>query len=258
MTITLSSARRHLRVALAVFAVGGGLVCLGAPSSALAGTTIGQTFVPDSGYGTGVYLQSVTPAEQYSAPSSGVITSWSFRADPTVSAFIKLKVARSAGGDDFTIVGESPIKNPVLDTLNTYAVRIPVKAGDFLGLYNDTNNAVLSRDQLGYGYHFSAPGDLPPSASPVTLLGPFGPPTGVQFDVSAVLEADCDGDKFGDETQDADTSSCNPPAPPPAAPPASTTSAPTGQRAAAKKHCKKKPKGPKRAKCLKKAKKLPV
>jgi NHL repeat len=46
---------------------------------------------------------------------------------------------------------------------------------------------------------------------------------------------------------------------PPVTPPATPTTAPTGQRAAAVKKCKKKfPKGPKRTKCIKKAKRLPV
>jgi tripartite motif-containing protein 71 len=55
-----------------------------------------------------------------------------------------------------------------------------------------------------------------------------------------------------------------PPEAPPATPPAATTSptgtsAVTGRRAAAKRRCKKKfPKGPRRTKCLKKAKRLPV
>ncbi len=43
-----------------------------------------------------------------------------------------------------------------------------------------------------------------------------------------------------------------------AAPTPSSTPAPTGERARALKRCKKKPKGPKRAKCIKKAKRLPV
>jgi hypothetical protein len=255
MTITLSSTRRRLRVALAVFAVGGGLVCLGAPSSALAATQIGQTFVPDSGYGAGTYLQSVTPAGEYSAPSAGVITSWSYRAGSSPALILKLKVARSAGGDDITIVGESVSKSPVLDQLNTYTdVRIPVQSGDFIGLYNDTLNGLLSRDTAGYGTH-SLVGEDPLPGDTDTYFGPSPLP---QLDVSAKVEADCDGDHFGDETQDPDTSSCNP-ATPPAPPPAGTASAPTGQRAAAKKRCKKKfEKGPKRAKCLKKAKKLPV
>jgi tripartite motif-containing protein 71 len=47
--------------------------------------------------------------------------------------------------------------------------------------------------------------------------------------------------------------------PPVISPPAATTAAPTGQRAAAIKKCKKKfPKGPKRKKCVRKAKRLPV
>jgi len=249
MKITLSSTRRRSRVAVAVFAVGAGLVCLSAPSSALAATQIGQTFVPDSGYGAGTYLQSVTPAGEYSAPSAGVITSWSYQAGSSPALILKLKVARSAGGDDITIVGESVSKAPVLDQLNTYTdVRIPVQSGDFIGLYNDTLNGLLSRDTSGYATH-SLVGADPAPGDTDTYFGPSPLP---QLDVSAKVEADCDGDHFGDETQDPDTSSC---LPPPSTTPAST---PTGQRAAAKKRCKKKPKGPRRAKCLKKAKKLPV
>ena len=165
-------------------------------------------------------------------------------------------VARSAGGNDFTIVGSSPVKSPALGQLNTYNdVRIPVHAGDVIGLYNNSVGGLLSRDTAGYAYHLLLAADPSPSDTD-TYIAPAPVSPGPQLDVSAVLEADCDGDKFGDETQDADTSSCNPPAPTP--PTTTTASAATGQRAAAKKHCKKKPKGPKRAKCLKKAKKLPV
>jgi hypothetical protein len=254
MRIRLSPTRRRLRVAVAVVAVGAGFACLSAPSSALAGTTIGETFVPDTGYGAGTYLQSVTPAGQYSAPSAGVITSWSYQAGSSPALILKLKVARSAGGDDITIVGESVSKAPILDQLNTYTdVRIPVQSGDFIGLYNDTLNGLLSRDTSGYATH-SLVGQDPAPGDTDTYFGPTPLP---QLDVSAKVEPDCDGDQFGDETQDPDTSSC--PSPPGTAP-ASTPTAPTptGQRAAAKKRCKKKPKGPRRAKCLKKAKKLPV
>jgi hypothetical protein len=255
MNITLRWSRRRLHVALAVFAVSGGLVSLSAASSALASTQIGQTFVPTDGYGEETVLQTVTPAGEYSAPSSGVITSWSHRAGGT-ALLIKLKVARSAGGNDFTIVGSSPVKSPALSQLNTYTdVRIPVQAGDVIGLYNNSAGGLLSRDTAGYAYHLLLGVDPSPSDTN-TYIAPAPGSPGPQLDVSAVLEADCDGDKFGDETQDPDTSSCNPPAPAP--PSATTASTPTGQRAAAKKHCKKKPKGPKRAKCLKKAKKLPA
>jgi len=253
MTNTLRLADRHLRLAFAVLALSAGLIGFSMAPSALASTQIGATFVPDTGWAAGTYLQSVTPAEEYSAPSSGVITSWSYQAGSSPALFIKLKVARSAGSNDFTIVGESVLKAPVLDQLNTYAVRIPVHSGDLLGLYSGTLNGLLSRDMSGYGYHDVTTTDVPPSNTPSTFDGPF---VGSQFDVSAVLEADCDGDGLGDETQDPDTSSCHPPAPPPAT---NTSSAPTGERAAAKKHCKKKfAAGPKRKKCIKKANLLPV
>ncbi|MDX6605482.1 MAG: hypothetical protein QOD14_22 [Solirubrobacterales bacterium] len=246
MTGTSRPAHRRLRGAVALLAISAGLVSLSSVSSALASTQIGATFVPVDGYGAGTYLQSVTPAGQYSAPTSGVITSWSYQADSTHALAIKLKVARSAGGNDFTIVGESALKNPVLNVLNTYNVKIPVHAGDFLGLYNDASNGYLSRTTAGYGYHSLLSTDAPPGDTS-TYIDSASADT--QFDVSAALEPDCDGDGLGDETQDPDTSSCHPP----------PASAPTGQRAAAKKHCKKKfPKGPKRAKCIKKAKRLPV
>jgi hypothetical protein len=256
MTSTFRPVRRRSKVAVAALAVSGVLVGLSA-SSALASTQIGQTFTPDGldGSDTTTFLQSVTPAGEYTAPSSGVITSWSFRNGGSAIA-IKLKVARSAGGDAFTIIGSSPLKNAPLNKLTTYTdVRIPVHAGDILGLYNATSGGFLTREVAGYGYHVLVPGADPPLSDTRTYIS--SPTADIQLDVSAKLEADCDGDGLGDETQDPDASSCNPPAPPP--PSATTASTPTGQRAAAKKRCKKKfEKGPKRAKCLKKAKKLPV
>src|SRR4051812_24127212 len=137
MTNTLRLAERRLLLGFAFLALSAGLISFSMAPSALASTQIGQTFVPDSGYGAGTYLQSVTPAGEYSAPSAGVITSWSYQAGGSPALIIKLKVARSAGGDDITIVGESASKSPVLDALNTYTdVRIPVQSGDFIGLYN--------------------------------------------------------------------------------------------------------------------------
>jgi hypothetical protein len=249
MTGTSRPAHRRLRGAVALLAISAGLVSLSSASSALASTQIGQTFTPDGidGFGTGAFLQSVTPAGEYTAPSSGVITSWSFRNGGSPIA-VKLKVARSAGGDDFTIIGSSPLKSPVVNQLNTYTdVRVPVQAGDILGLYNATSGGLLTREVAGYGYHYLFGGADPPVSDTSTYTS--NPTAGIQFDVSATLEPDCDGDGLGDETQDPDTSSCKPASAP----------APTGQRAAAKKHCKKKfPKGPKRTKCIKKAKRLPA
>src|SRR6266511_3420090 len=74
-----------------------------------AATQIGQTFAPVTSCGAAsTYLQTTSPGGQYAAPSPGVITAWSFQANATPPTQIKLKVARPAGGNLYTTVGESP------------------------------------------------------------------------------------------------------------------------------------------------------
>jgi hypothetical protein len=183
-----------------------GLVGLAIPASAGAATQIGETF-PPSNASCGLdatLLQVGSPGNQYAAPEPGVITSWSFGASGAlVPTGVKLKVGRAAGGNDFTIVGESPPKNPVANSLNTYTdVRIPVQPGDVLGYFTETNGT-CGRTIPGYLFRTRG-GDQPPG----TTL-PYGiEQSNFQINFSATLEPDCDNDGFGDETQDGDVSSC--------------------------------------------------
>ena len=103
------------------------------------------------------------------------------------------------------------------------------------------------REHQGWGHRRDRGGTDPPPSNTSTYDA-TALTSNAQFDVSATLEADCDGDGLGDETQDPDTSSCKPP---------STTAVATGQRAAALKKCKKKH-GQARKKCRKKASRLPA
>jgi hypothetical protein len=225
--------------------VGAAGIALAAPGGASAATTLGQTFVPTNDFSDGwTGLQAESPADQYAAPSPGVITSWSFEASAgSVPQGLKLKVGRAGGGTDFTIVGESSPKNPTASQLNTYTdVSIPVQTGDVIGLYMGSLTADTYRNTAldsGFG-EVEQEGDFAPNTS-TTYEGPFN----IQLDVSAKLEPDCDHDGSGDESQDSDTSSCHP-------------AAVTGQRAAALKKCKKKKTKKARKKCRKKARKLPV
>lgn len=187
-----------------------GLGVLAMPASAGAATQIGQTFTPDAEFSAGFTgIQSGSPGGQYTVPSPGVITSWSFQASAAgVPQGLKLKVARAAGGANFTIVGESPPKNPVANTLNTYTdVRIPVQTGDLLGLFMGSLNANTFRFvDPGSGYlEHEKLGDFAPGTTTA-----YGGPFDLQLDVSATLEPDCDSDGAGDETQDPNVSSCHP------------------------------------------------
>jgi hypothetical protein len=188
--------------AVALFAV---------PSAA---TTIGQTFVPNpigpscsEGF---TRIQGTSPGGQYAAPSNGVITAWSFDAGPGPPR-LRFKVAHPEGGNTFTIVGESDLKTPTPNQLNTYTdVRVPVRTGDVIGFYL-ADTAPCFRDASGYQENIRF-GDVLPGAQ---ASFDADLPNDNQLDVSALLEPDCDKDGLGDETQDANLSTCAPGTVPP-------------------------------------------
>jgi hypothetical protein len=156
---------------------------------------IGETFSPSVPCGNnGVFLQTgSTPPGQYIVPSPGVLTSWSYQAAASAPQ-IKLKVGRPQGGAIFTIVGESDLKSPALNTVNVYPVRIAVASGDVIGIYTPTAG-LCGANPPGYS-GFAKLGDDPPGTT-----GTYSMTTG-KLDLAAVLESDTDNDGFGDETQD--------------------------------------------------------
>jgi len=140
------------------------------------------------------------------APSSGVITQLKVNFGPPVPFTIPttVKVLRSAGGDNYTVVGQAltqvgPGGQPVTNT------RLPVLAGDRLGLhgepftYEGTAIPGLSvycdiEDGSVLG---AATGNPGPGATAT-----FMPAVEARVPVVGVLEPDADGDGYGDETQD--------------------------------------------------------
>jgi hypothetical protein len=185
-----------------------GLIGLLGASSASAATQVGETFTPPTNCAPATWLQSGSPGGQYAAPFVGVLTSWSFQAGPTPPP-IKLKVARHTGGNSFTIVGESDRMTLASNLLNTYPVQIPVQAGDVLGFTNFAGRE-CARAAPGPGYSGHAiEADPAPGSTPAFE----GPIPGIQLDISATLEPDCDSDGFGDETQDGDLLACDTTAP---------------------------------------------
>ena len=181
------------------------------PSSASAATQIGSTFTPETICSLDrTRLQSQSPGAQYAAPSAGVITGWSFEAG-TSPPQVKFKVGRPAGGDSFTIIGESAFVIPAENTLNSYTVQIPVQVGDVIGHYFSTAamGSRCGRAAPGYTFHFANGDVLPSSTATFVAFSDF------QLDLSATLEPDCDNDGLGDQTQDKNTSSCSAAAQPP-------------------------------------------
>ncbi len=168
--------------------------------SASGAVTVGETFTPNLGCGSpNLSLQTASPGGLYSAPSSGVLTSWSFQAAAVANSptGLKFKVARPLGGNDFRAIGES-VREPITPSaLNTFPIRIPVEAGDVIGYFNDTGAAHCVRNAPApYSTRFVNSDLLPGSTATFMTVGLL------QIDIAALLEPDADGDSFGDETQD--------------------------------------------------------
>jgi hypothetical protein len=193
MTSRVFSVRRH-RSFMALIAASAAL--LGA-TPASAAVQIGQTFAPDPTVPCGaditVLQVGTTPSGQYTVPSPGVITSWSFQAGASAPG-LKLKVGRPQGGDVFTIVGDTELRSPATNTVNVFPARIAVTSGDVIGIYSPTGGP-CGADVAGFNVRITN-GDPPPGSTV-----PMSFTTG-RLDLSAVVEADADGDAFGDETQD--------------------------------------------------------
>ena len=203
-----------------------GAVSIGVPGNADAAQTIGQVFAPSDACDGNTYLQTTSPANGYSAPSAGVITAWSHQSGEFAIS-LKLKVARAAGGNEFTIIGDSPLKALGANSSATYTdVRIPVLTGDVIGVFVSSGSGLCASNASGFGYQAR----IGEAAKDQTSAFPFSESS--KLDIAATIEADADGDEYGDETQDQCPSDattagpCPPPPPPPPPPSGADTVAP--------------------------------
>lgn len=152
------------------------------PAAAHAGTTLGQTFLPDNNCPAGhTQLQSVSPDVRYHAPVAGLITSWSFEAD-NAPPMLKFKVGRPRGGNVFTVTGESGVVTPDHNELNTYPIEIPVQPGDVIGLYTATAGDCGIGNLMQHATH-TKDADVPPGTT-TTFTPGF-----LILDVAANLES---------------------------------------------------------------------
>lgn len=143
------------------------------------------------------------------APISGVITEWKLNGAlikpgeevPAEAEIIgrlyrqTLDVFRPAGGANYTVVAQAEGGPLNLTGVSTYSSRIPVQAGDLLGLGGPIALFCQTEDP--------ADSTAFTQATPaVGATGAFETETGIQVPVVAKIEPDVDGDGYGDETQD--------------------------------------------------------
>ena len=208
---------RYARRALLAVAVG---ACSAAfPAASGAAVTVGESTAANGG-GTRTcstnnlevctWVIPTAPGPQYASPVDGVITSWRVRGDSKDRQFA-LRVLHDNGDGTWTGAGTSEAQQVVPPGENTFATRLPIRAGEYIGInipgrmtippYIETRSSAGARADV---------------FNPVPLgdgetRAPFvGDPTDTLFLCNATVEPDCDGDGLGDETQDPEIRNCNP------------------------------------------------
>ena len=161
-------------------------------------TTIGQaTNAASSGCSPDTFLQTgVGSGTSYTVPADGVLTEWSYYDGNPPASGLKLKVGRQLGAGA-TIIGESAAPGVrVANTLSTYSTRIPVQAGDDIGIYTSGTGPCSIAAGTSETFAFVA-GDLA-----VGSFSVFSSANSFEFPVKAFEEPDVDNDGFGDQSQD--------------------------------------------------------
>jgi hypothetical protein len=192
-----SRARRRTARVVAVAAPALVVASLAA-APASAATALGSTdFAAPAGACTSntTWVVGSPPAGMtYSAASSGVITQWRFRATDLTQ--LKLKVLHYDGtGLNYTVKGASDTATAAAGATSTFTARVPMAAGDILGVTAISANCVATLS--GGASAFLVAGDLATGGSAAFSISPNS-----AIPVAATLEPDADGDGYGDETQD--------------------------------------------------------
>lgn len=193
--------RNRFTLAVGVIAV----IAAVAPTSALAATEFGSNCSANGGEPELTFFDlSHSSAEPLpvTAPTSGVITQGKTSINlpfPIGALSVTLQVFRSAGANQFTLVGQSS-PAAVSPGANTFATRVPVQAGDHVGFFGRAEGEVV-----GLFCNTGDPADVMAYTDQQPGLGgtaPFEAATGYRAPIAAVVEPDADNDGYGDETQD--------------------------------------------------------
>jgi hypothetical protein len=138
----------------------------------------------------------------WTSPIDGVITSWKHGAggDPgSVRLLVVRPSTQTPGGYD--VVGKSANQTITTGVFNTFAARVPILAGQQLGLDVNPDGATMpcvTVGSVGDAAVIQAAFD----SDTATVLVPTTGAAAVRMDLSAVVEPDVDHDGYGDVSQE--------------------------------------------------------
>ena len=168
---------------------------------ATAATEFGSTCQADSDQANLTLLQFGQAPENtlpLTAPAGGVITRWSIDNLTGIAPGASpqaLQVYRRVGALSFTLVAQTG-ETPLAAGLNTIPTRLPVQAGDRLGIHGATTTMYCDTESESDVIAYFEGSVQPGETKAFQLDKPFRIP------IRAAIEADADNDGYGDETQD--------------------------------------------------------
>ena len=182
-----------------------GCVLLAAPAAANAAVTLGAVDpVANPGEtcaGNVSFVQTATGGPTIAAPTAGVVTRWRHKGNVGSTRLVMWRATSDPAM--FIAVGRSATQVST-DAAPDFATRIPVAAGDQIGLRTvGASSSCFYSGAVADDTRNSGGAALPSDGFTQTFPnGPFDQ----RLNVEADLEPDIDGDGFGDETQDGCTS----------------------------------------------------
>jgi len=135
----------------------------------------------------------------YTAAADGVLTSFTYVANAAAGQVRAVVFSDSSTAGARNVVAKSPLQTATVSTTNTFPIRVPIKAGQHLGM--GTVGASMACGAIGVA------GDI------IGVSGPFDADTqtlmtftnslgGFRPNIFAVVEPDTDVDGYGDVSQD--------------------------------------------------------
>jgi opacity protein-like surface antigen len=204
----LTNARRLIKLFVATGSAV--LICASAASAAVVvGQAAPSGTTASGGYSSWTFFQSSESGSEgfhFGSPITGVATGFTMRLGATVTPgdTVRVDMFRPIAGGNFKLVAVSPLL-PIFgsaDTLFSPAIRVPVQAGDRLGITLDVNAETQPRWISGG----ATSSDLVSQIITPVAVGdefPIGATTSQAYvNASLKVEPDFDNDTFGDETQD--------------------------------------------------------
>jgi hypothetical protein len=202
----LAGPKQRARASIAVFAGGLTTLALGAAPSHAA-VTIGSNLAADANAnisfagGQPTHAHSVLPIAStapggVTAPDDGVVVRWRIKTRSLVTP-VALRITRPGTSNTRTGAGTGPTVTPATNSTSSFDVRLPIKAGDALGIDCCEDAFLGAFSTLTGAHHRSWFPRLEDGASPRASFD-----ANYELLMNADVEPDADSDGYGDETQD--------------------------------------------------------